>query len=164
MNIVDALRRSNYYVTKGKVHGEILYTIDMPCDPCGTQTHKIWRTTVSVHRTYHTSQVSVVMSREGPVLRSQIISMFMKSNMHIFEQCSQWQKEQEELLGKIQSVKELRPYRLLPQLLSTLTAPKVHYELMQFRPKPDIDMHVETYLCMKLGGDEMKEETYGCDT
>ena len=24
-------------------------------------------------------------------------------------------------------------------------------------------MHVETYLCMKLGGDEMKEETYGCD-
>ena len=85
MNIVDALCRHNYYVTKGKVHGEILYTIDMPCDPCGTQTRKIWRTPVSVHRTYQSSQVSVVMSREGPVSRSQIISMFMKSNMHIFE-------------------------------------------------------------------------------
>ena len=35
---------------------------------------------------------------------------------------------------------------------------------MLFRPKPDIDVHVETYLCMKLGGDEMKEEIYGCDT
>ena len=35
---------------------------------------------------------------------------------------------------------------------------------MWFRPKPDIDTHVETYLCMKLRGDEMKEETYGCDT
>ena len=35
---------------------------------------------------------------------------------------------------------------------------------MQFRPKPDIDIHVETYLCMKLVGDEMKEKTYGCDT
>ena len=78
---------------------------------------------MSVHRTYRTSQVTVVTSREGPVSRSQIISMFMKSNMHIlhiFEQCSQWQ--------------------------------------------PDIDTHAETYLCMKLGGDEMKEETYGCDT
>ena len=64
---------------------------------------------MSVQRTCHTSQVSVVMSREGPVSRSQIISMFMKSNMHIFEQCSQWQKEQEQLLGMIQSVKELRP-------------------------------------------------------
>ena len=164
MNIVDALRRYNYYVSKGKVHGELLYTIDMPCDPCGTQRCKIWRTLMSVHRTYHTSQVSVVMSREGPVSRSQIISMFMKSNMHIFEQCSQWQKEREELLGMIQSVKELRPYRLQPRLLSTLTAPKDHHELMQFRHKPYIDMHVETYLHMKLGGDEMKEETCGCDT
>ena len=35
---------------------------------------------------------------------------------------------------------------------------------MQFKPKPDIDTHVETYLCMKLGGDEMKEETHRCDT
>ena len=35
---------------------------------------------------------------------------------------------------------------------------------MQFRSKPDIDTHVETYLSMKLGGDEMKEGTYGCDT
>ena len=35
---------------------------------------------------------------------------------------------------------------------------------MRFRPKPDIDTHVETYLCMKLGGDEMKDETYGCNT
>ena len=51
-----------------------------------------------------------------------------------------------------------------PQLLSTLAAPKAHHELMRFRHKPDIDMHVETYLHMKLGGDEMKEETYGCDT
>ena len=85
MNIVDALRRYNYQVMKGKVNGEILYTIDMPCDPCGKP--------MSVNRTYCTSQVSVVMSREGPVPRSQIISMFMKSNMHIFEQCSQWQKE-----------------------------------------------------------------------
>ena len=67
MNIVDALRRYNYNVSKGKVHGEILYTVDMPCDPCGTQTHEIWRTPVSVHRTYCTSQVSVVISREGPV-------------------------------------------------------------------------------------------------
>ena len=80
----------------------------------------------------------------------------MKSNMHIFEQCNQLQKEQEELLGIIRSVKELRPYRLQPQLLSTLTAPKAHHELMQLRPKPDIGM--------KFGGDEMKEETYGCDT
>ena len=52
-----------------------------------------------LNRTYHASQVSVVTLREGPVPRSWIISMFMKSNMHIFEQCSQWQKEQEELLG-----------------------------------------------------------------
>ena len=89
MNIVDAPRRHNYNVSKGKVDGQILYTIDMPCDPCGTQTCEIWRTPMFVHRTYHTSQVSVVMSREGPVSRSQIISMFMKSNMHIFEQCSQ---------------------------------------------------------------------------
>ena len=51
-----------------------------------------------------------------------------------------------------------------PRLLSTLAAPKVRHELMWFRPKPDIDMRVETYLCMKLGGDEMKEETCGCDT
>ena len=35
---------------------------------------------------------------------------------------------------------------------------------MRFRSKPDTDIHVETYLSMKLGGDEMKEETYGCDT
>ena len=35
---------------------------------------------------------------------------------------------------------------------------------MQLRTKPDRDMHVGTYLCMKLGRDEMKEETYGCDT
>ena len=35
---------------------------------------------------------------------------------------------------------------------------------MWFRPKPDIDMHVETYMCMKLGEDEMKEKAYGCDT
>ena len=35
---------------------------------------------------------------------------------------------------------------------------------MWFRSKPDIDTHVETYLSMKLGRDEMKEETYGCDT
>ena len=35
---------------------------------------------------------------------------------------------------------------------------------MWFRPKPDIDMHVETYLHMKLVGDEVKEETCGCDT
>ena len=62
-----------------------MYTIDIPGDPCGTQTGKIWRTPMSVPRTYHTSQVSVVMSREGPVSRSQIISMFMKSNMHMFE-------------------------------------------------------------------------------
>ena len=60
MNIVDALHRYNYNVSKGKVHGEILYTIDMPCDPCGTQTHEIWRT-------YRTCQVSVVMSRKGAV-------------------------------------------------------------------------------------------------
>ena len=93
MNIVDALHRYNYNVSKGKVDGEILYTIDMPCDPCGTPTGEIWRTPVSVHRTHCTSQVSVVMSREGTVSRSQIISMFMKSNMHIFEQCNQWQKE-----------------------------------------------------------------------
>ena len=93
MNIVDALCRYNYHVSKGKVHGEILYTIDMPCDPCGTQGREIWRTPVSVHRTYHTSQVLVVVSREGPVSRRQIISMFMKFNMHIFEQCSQCQKE-----------------------------------------------------------------------
>ena len=73
----------------------------MPCDPFGTQTLEIWRTPMSVHRTYHTSQVSVVMSREEPVTRSLIISMFMKSNMLIFEQCSQWQKEREELLGTI---------------------------------------------------------------
>ena len=99
---------------KGKVNGEILYTIDMPCGPCGKQTVDIWRTPMSVKRTYRTSQVSVVMSREGPVPRSQIISMFMKSNMHIFEQCSQWQKEREELLGTIQSVKQLRPCRLQP--------------------------------------------------
>ena len=104
------------------------------------------------------------MSREGPVPRSWIISMFMKSNMHIFEQCSQWQKEREELLGTIQSVKQLRPCRLQPQLLSTPAAPKAYYELMWFRSKPDIDTHVETYLSMKLGRDEMKEETYGCDT
>ena len=32
MNIVDALHRYNYNVSKGKVDGEILYTIDMPCD------------------------------------------------------------------------------------------------------------------------------------
>ena len=64
----------------------------------------------------------------------------------------------------IQSVKELRPCRLQLQLLSTLAAPKAHHELMQLRPKPDIGMHGETYLHMKLGGDEMKEETYGCDT
>ena len=51
-----------------------------------------------------------------------------------------------------------------PSLLSTLAAPKAHHELMQFRPKPDIDIHVETYLCMTLRGDEMKEETYGCET
>ena len=38
MNIVDALCRYNYQVMKGKVNGEILYTIDMPCDPCGKQT------------------------------------------------------------------------------------------------------------------------------
>ena len=78
---------------------------------------------------------------------------FMKSNMHIFEQCSQWQKEWEELLGMIWSVKELRPCRLQPRLLSTLAAPKAYHELMQFRRKPDIDTHVETYLCMKLGGE-----------
>ena len=101
MNIVDALCRYNYNVSKGKVHRKILYTIDMPCDPCGTQTREIWETPMSVHRTYRTSQVLVVMSNEGPVSRSQIISMFMKSNMHIFEQCSQWQKEREELLGTI---------------------------------------------------------------
>ena len=64
----------------------------------------------------------------------------------------------------IQSVKELRPYRLQPRLLNTLTAPKAHHELMWFRHKPDEDTHVETYLCMKLWEDEMKEETYGCDT
>ena len=114
MNIVDALRRYNYQVMKGKVNGEILYTIDMPCDPCGKQTVDIWRTSMSVNRTYHTSQVSVVMSREGPVPRSRIISIFIKSNMHIFQQCSQWHKEQEELLGTIQSVKQLRPCRLQP--------------------------------------------------
>ena len=51
-----------------------------------------------------------------------------------------------------------------PQLLSTLAAPKAEYELMWFISKPDIDTHVETYLSMKLGGDEVKEETYGCDT
>ena len=51
-----------------------------------------------------------------------------------------------------------------PQLLSTLVAPKVHHELMWLRTKPDIDTHMETYLHMKLGRDEMKEETYGCDT
>ena len=51
-----------------------------------------------------------------------------------------------------------------PQLLSTLAAPKAHHELMRFRPKPDIDTLVETYLCMKIGGDEMKEEIYRCDT
>ena len=28
---------------------------------------------------------------------------------------------------------------------------------MQFRSKPDIDTHVETYLSMKLGGDETKD-------
>ena len=55
MNIVDTLRRYNYHVRKGKVNGEILYTIDMPCDPCGKQTVEIWRTPVSVNRTYHTS-------------------------------------------------------------------------------------------------------------
>ena len=93
MNIVHALRRYNYQVMKGKVNGEILYTIDIPCDPCGKLTVDIWRTPMSANRTWHTSQVSVVKSREGPVPRSQIISMFMKSNMHIFEQCSQWQKE-----------------------------------------------------------------------
>ena len=32
MNIFDALCRYNYQVMKGKVDGEILYTIDMPCD------------------------------------------------------------------------------------------------------------------------------------
>ena len=84
--------------------GEILYTIDMPCDPCGRGTREIWRTPVSEHRTYHTSNVSVVMSRRGPVSRSQVISMFLKSNMHIFAQCSQWHKEQE-LLGIVQSGK-----------------------------------------------------------
>ena len=93
MNIVDALHRYNYQVMKGKVNGEILYIIDMPCNPCGKQTVEIWRTPMSVNGTYRTSQVSVVMSREGPVPRSRIISTFMKSNMHIFEQCSQWQKE-----------------------------------------------------------------------
>ena len=77
MNIVDALHRGNYNVSKGKVDGEILYTIDMSCDLCGTQTCEIWRTPMSVHRTYHTGQISVVMSREGPVPRSWIISMFM---------------------------------------------------------------------------------------
>ena len=35
---------------------------------------------------------------------------------------------------------------------------------MRFRPKPDTDTHVETYLCIKLEGDEMQEETSGCDT
>ena len=164
MNIVDALCKYNYNVSRGKVDGEILYTIDMPCDPCGRGTCEIWRTPVSVHRTYRTSNVSVVMSREGPVSRSQVISMFLKSNMHIFAQCSQWQKEQEELLGMVQSGKELRPYRLQPHLLSTLATPKAHHEIMWFTPKPDIDIHVETYLCMTLRGDEMKEETYGCET
>ena len=101
MNIVDALCTYNYNVSRGKVDGEILYTLDMPCDPCGRGTHEIWRTPVSVHRTYCTNNVSVVMSREGPVSRSQVISMFLKSNMHIFAQCSQWQKEQEELLGMV---------------------------------------------------------------
>ena len=70
MNIADALHRYNYHVRKGKVSEEILYTIDMPCDPCGKQTVEIWRTPMSLNRTYHTSQVSVVMSREGPVSRS----------------------------------------------------------------------------------------------
>ena len=60
--------------------------------------------------------------------------------------------------------KEFRPYRLQPHLLSTLAAPEAHHELMQFRPKPDTDIHVEIYLCMTLRGDEMKEETYGCET
>ena len=52
MNIVDTLYRYNYNVSKGKVGGEILYTIDMPCDPCDTQTGEIWRTPMSVYRTY----------------------------------------------------------------------------------------------------------------
>ena len=41
MNIVDALRRYNYNVSKGKVDGETLSTIDTPCDPCGTQTCRL---------------------------------------------------------------------------------------------------------------------------
>ena len=44
------------------------------------------------------------------------------------------------------------------------TASEAHHELMWFRPEPGVDMRVETYLCMKLGRDEMKEEPYGCDT
>ena len=55
VNIVDALHRYNYQVMEGKVDGEILYTIDMPCDPCGKQTVEIWRTPMSVNRTYCTS-------------------------------------------------------------------------------------------------------------
>ena len=81
MNIVDVLCTYNYNVSRGKVDGEILYTIGMPCDSCGRGTCEIWRTPVPVHRTYHASNVSVVMSRECPVSRSQVISMFLKSNM-----------------------------------------------------------------------------------
>ena len=50
MKIVDALCTYNYNVSRGKVDGEILYTIDVPCDPCGTGTREIWRTPVYVHK------------------------------------------------------------------------------------------------------------------
>ena len=85
MNIVDALRRYSYIVSKGKVDGEILYTIDMPCDPCGAQTHEIWRTPVSVHRTYCTSQVCYHVKERSCVKESDHFSVY-EINMHIFEQ------------------------------------------------------------------------------
>ena len=92
VNIVDALCRYNYNVSKGKVDGEIMYTINMLVTLV-VYKHMRFGEHPCLY-TEHTIQAKYQLSCQGKVLsRSQIISMFVKFNMHIFEQCSQWQKE-----------------------------------------------------------------------